>query len=68
MGTKLQMLLHSKPNVLSYWRSTINQTKPEFYSHGKLALPRFIGLTNLLNKVFNEQVSSEYNVLNITIP
>lgn len=52
MGTKLQMLLYSKPNVLSYWCGTINHIKHEFYSLGKLASPRFIGLTTLLNKKF----------------
>lgn len=44
MGTKLQMLLYSKPNVFSYWCSSINHKEQEFYGLGKMEPPRFVRL------------------------
>lgn len=68
-GTKLQMLLYSQPNALSYWCGTINHIKYEFYSLGKLAPPKFIHLTALPNtKASHEQASCESNTWNITTP
>jgi len=52
MATKLQMLLYSKPNVLSYWCGTIDHIKHEFYRLRKLEPPRFTGLSTLFNKKF----------------
>lgn len=47
-GTKLQTLLHSTPNVLSYWRGTINRGKYELYSLGKPSPSIFIHILCLI--------------------